>query len=140
LDQTACRELREEAGVEDIYLEQLYLFSDLDRDPRGWILTSAYLALADQNRLMLRAGDDAASAAWFKVFLTCDESHLWHLELIGQNEVLRATLVEAPQRPGLSRLRSRKAVLFLSRLRSREAVLCLSFLRSRKATKRESIV
>ena len=35
LDAAARRELSEEAGVTDVYLEQLYSFSDLERDPRG---------------------------------------------------------------------------------------------------------
>src|SRR5947207_2852009 len=34
LDDAARRELREEAGLSDIYLEQLYTFGDLGRDPR----------------------------------------------------------------------------------------------------------
>lgn len=33
-EQAAARELREETGVDDVYLEQLYTFSDIGRDPR----------------------------------------------------------------------------------------------------------
>ncbi|HUZ84424.1 MAG TPA: NUDIX hydrolase, partial [Gaiellales bacterium] len=45
LEQTAERELREETGVEGVYLEQLATFSDVERDPRGRVISCAYLAL-----------------------------------------------------------------------------------------------
>nr|WP_295974111.1 NUDIX domain-containing protein [uncultured Bacillus sp.] len=65
--QAAVRELREETGVEDVYLEQLYTFSDLGRDPRTWVISCSYMALINSDKLELKAGDDAADAAWFKV-------------------------------------------------------------------------
>jgi len=34
LDTAAYRELKEETNVENTYLEQLYTFSDVNRDPR----------------------------------------------------------------------------------------------------------
>jgi ADP-ribose pyrophosphatase YjhB (NUDIX family) len=95
LDQAAYRELREETGVDNVYLEQLFAFSDPDRDPRGWILTESFLALANKQEIALQAGDDADEAAWFTVSLTSNEQSVWTLELTGQNEVLRATLTEA---------------------------------------------
>ncbi|MCR4414556.1 MAG: NUDIX hydrolase, partial [Thermoguttaceae bacterium] len=39
LDDAARRELREEAGLEDVFLEQLYTFGAVDRDPRGRVVT-----------------------------------------------------------------------------------------------------
>src|SRR5690349_6031071 len=42
LDAAARRELEEEAGVTDVYLEQLYTFGDLDRDPRERVVSTAY--------------------------------------------------------------------------------------------------
>ena len=47
LEQAAVRELREETGVEDVYLEQLATFSELDRDPRGRVISCCYLALVE---------------------------------------------------------------------------------------------
>ena len=64
LDQAAVRELREETGVSDVYLEQLYTFGKPDRDPRGRVVTVAYFALISADR-KLKAGTDAAEAAWF---------------------------------------------------------------------------
>ncbi|OMD57998.1 NUDIX domain-containing protein [Paenibacillus odorifer] len=66
-EQAAVRELCEETGVEDVYLEQLYTFSDIGRDPRTWVISCSYMALINSDKLELKAGDDAADAAWFKV-------------------------------------------------------------------------
>ncbi|MFD1176380.1 NUDIX domain-containing protein [Paenibacillus puldeungensis] len=66
-EQAAARELREETGVEDVYLEQLYTFSDVGRDPRTWVMSCSYMALINSDQVKLQAGDDAADAAWFKV-------------------------------------------------------------------------
>ena len=64
LEQAALRELKEETGVSDVYLEQLYSFGKPDRDPRGRVITVAYFALISADR-QLKAGTDAAEAAWF---------------------------------------------------------------------------
>jgi 8-oxo-dGTP diphosphatase len=66
LDAAAIRELREETGVEKVYLEQLYTFGDPKRDPRGRVVTVAYYALVPHTHV-LHAGTDAADAAWFPV-------------------------------------------------------------------------
>lgn len=66
-EQAAARELREETGVDNVYLEQLYTFSDIGRDPRTWVMSCSYMALINSDQLELKAGDDAAEAAWFKL-------------------------------------------------------------------------
>ena len=63
--QAAARELREEAGISGVYLEQLGVFSAPGRDPRTWVMSCAHLALVDGEKLALQAGDDADKAAWF---------------------------------------------------------------------------
>lgn len=93
LDQAALRELKEETGAEEgIYLEQLYTLSDPGRDPRGWIISASYLALACSDKMYIKAGDDASEAAWFKVSLTCASKKVCKLKLVAHDEVLRATL------------------------------------------------
>jgi 8-oxo-dGTP diphosphatase len=67
LEACATRELAEETGVEDIYLEQLATFGKPGRDPRERVISVAYLALAPETALAVQAGDDAAAAAWFPV-------------------------------------------------------------------------
>jgi 8-oxo-dGTP diphosphatase len=51
LDQAAQRLLSDEAGLQDVYLEQLYTFGEPDRDPRARVITVAYYALVAWRRL-----------------------------------------------------------------------------------------
>jgi 8-oxo-dGTP diphosphatase len=67
LEQAALRELREETGVGQVYIEQLYTFGDPGRDPRGRIITVAYYALIALDRAPVHAGTDAAEARWWPV-------------------------------------------------------------------------
>lgn len=67
LDEAALRELAEEANVTDIYLEQLYTFGALDRDPRERIVTVAYYALAKLSDHRIRAATDAMGVGWFSL-------------------------------------------------------------------------
>jgi len=67
LDTCARRELEEETGVSEVYLEQLYTFGTPDRDPRERVLTVAYYALVCSSRLRLSAASDAVDAQWFPV-------------------------------------------------------------------------
>jgi 8-oxo-dGTP diphosphatase len=65
LEASARRELAEETGVTDLYLEQLYTFGDIGRDARGRVVTVAYLALLKSGAQNLRAGTDATDSQWF---------------------------------------------------------------------------
>ena len=66
-DQAAVRELEEETGVKNAYMEQLYTWGDPGRDPRTWVISCSYMALIDANKIKLTAGDDAIDARWFRV-------------------------------------------------------------------------
>ena len=68
LETAAARELEEEVGVSDVYLEQLYTFGEPKRDPRGRVISVAYFALVDASHQTIRAADDAADAQWHSVF------------------------------------------------------------------------
>jgi 8-oxo-dGTP diphosphatase len=65
LEEAAKRELYEETGVRNVFLEQLYSLGDPRRDPRGRVITVAYYALISSEKLSLVAGADAAEAKWF---------------------------------------------------------------------------
>ncbi|HGG57866.1 MAG TPA: NUDIX hydrolase, partial [Nannocystis exedens] len=65
LESAALRELSEETGVEKLYLEQLYTFGAVDRDPRGRVVTVAYYALVRLADHRVRAATDARDAAWY---------------------------------------------------------------------------
>lgn len=67
LERAAMRELEEETGVRDVYLEQLYTFGEPQRDPRGRVVTVAYYALIAADRAPLAAGTDARAARWWPV-------------------------------------------------------------------------
>jgi len=51
LDKAAARVLREKAGLSGVFLEQLYTFGGLTRDPRTRVVTVAYYALVPAERL-----------------------------------------------------------------------------------------
>ncbi len=68
LEAAARRELREETGLEPAHFEQLHTFGDPGRDPRGWTISVAYLALLEEGERetqSLRVGSDAREARWF---------------------------------------------------------------------------
>jgi 8-oxo-dGTP diphosphatase len=67
LEDAALRELFEETNVNDVYMEQLYTFGNKGRDPRGRIVSVAYLALIKKETLELRASSDASGVAWWPV-------------------------------------------------------------------------
>ena len=67
LEAAALRELQEETGISDVYLEQLYTFGDTERDPRGRVITVAYYALAKLSEHAVRAASDAENVGWFAV-------------------------------------------------------------------------
>ena len=68
LDTAAKRELEEETGVTNVFIEQLYTFGAPQRDPRGRVVSVAYYALVNLNEHQPKGADDAEEAAWHKVF------------------------------------------------------------------------
>lgn len=67
LEQAAKRELEEETGVRNVYLEQLYTFGNPKRDPRGRVITVAYMALINSSNIKLQATTDVSDAKWFSI-------------------------------------------------------------------------
>ncbi len=67
LEDAAPRELFEETSVKDIYLEQLYTFGNPKRDPRTRVITVAYFALINAQKVKVKAATDAEDARWFSV-------------------------------------------------------------------------
>ena len=73
LHDTALRELREETGIDNAYITSFGVFSEPGRDPRGWIVSQAFLALVDRAETRVKAGSDAGDAAWFSIDITRTE-------------------------------------------------------------------
>lgn len=64
LEDCPKRILARETGLHDIYLEQLYTFGNINRDPRMRIVSSSYMALVDKNKLTDKLSENAA---WFNI-------------------------------------------------------------------------
>lgn len=64
LEDAPKRILKSETNLKDIYLEQLYTFGDVNRDPRMRIISTSYMALVDKNILNTNLSEDAS---WFDI-------------------------------------------------------------------------
>jgi 8-oxo-dGTP diphosphatase len=65
LREAAYRELLEETGIDASALEELGAFDAVDRDPRGRVVSVAFVGLLRREALVLRATCDARDARWF---------------------------------------------------------------------------
>lgn len=96
LEDAARRELQEETGVENIFMEQLYTFGKPQRDPRGRVVSVAYFALVNLSEHTIQADTDAEDAAWFAIEevpeLAFDHAHIISMAL----ERLRAKMRYQP--------------------------------------------
>lgn len=66
-EKAAYRELQEETSIRNVYLEQLYTFSDPKRDPRGRVVSIAYMALVARENMSIKAWSDAAEVRFFSM-------------------------------------------------------------------------
>lgn len=104
LEEAAMRGLKKETGVDNIYLEQLYTIGTPDRDPRTWVITCAYMALVQQERIELL--NEQEEVAWFDVSLKLvkeqkeqkdgifSSDSYYELKLGKKEEALTATVVK----------------------------------------------
>jgi 8-oxo-dGTP diphosphatase len=67
LEAAALRELKEETGVSDVFIEQLFTFGTPGRDPRGRVVTIAFYALINLGEHKIAADTDAADVKWFPI-------------------------------------------------------------------------
>lgn len=67
LEEAVQRELREETGIEINYLEQLYSFGAVERDPRGRIVSVVYFCLVNPGAFKVVAATDASDVGWFDI-------------------------------------------------------------------------
>jgi 8-oxo-dGTP diphosphatase len=68
LEEAALRTLREKSGVEQVYLEQLYTFGEMDRDPRMRVISVTYFALVQPDKLQPRPGVATTEATWHSMY------------------------------------------------------------------------
>ncbi len=67
LEAAVRRELKEEAGIDVSYLEQLYTFGKTDRDPRNRVISVTYYGLVRPKDYQISAQTDAEDVAWFNI-------------------------------------------------------------------------
>ncbi len=67
LEQAVQRELQEETGLIGLNLEQLFAFSEINRDPRDRVISVAYYGLVTQKEHSPQAASDARSVAWHPI-------------------------------------------------------------------------
>ena len=86
LDEAANRIIYEKANINDVYLEQLYTYGDINRDPRMRVLSVAYMSLVQNENLNPKVGRDSDSIEWFTIKRqemrsTNDNEYKWILKL-----------------------------------------------------------
>ncbi|SHK49185.1 NUDIX domain-containing protein [Clostridium cavendishii DSM 21758] len=67
IEDAVYRELKEETDIGNVYLEQLYTWGDVNRDPRMRVVSTSYMALVNENNIKPKAGTDAEDVAWFSI-------------------------------------------------------------------------
>jgi ADP-ribose pyrophosphatase YjhB (NUDIX family) len=85
IETAAKRILKDEANIKDIYLEQLYTYSDPKRDPRMRVISTSYMALIDKNRLNTKLTNNAS---WFNITYFQDEKS-FNVTLDNGEEILK---------------------------------------------------
>lgn len=74
IEESPKRILRSETNLHDIYLEQLYTYGKVNRDPRMRVISTSYMALIDKNRLNDKVNDNAS---WFKITMNETEKRIY---------------------------------------------------------------
>ena len=89
LEECAKRVLKNETNLSDIYLEQLYTYDAIDRDPRLRVVSTSYIALVDKERL---SKDLNPNASWFDVTLVEEKNNVVDIILDNKSEILHLTI------------------------------------------------
>ena len=84
LEECAKRILKNETNLSNIYLEQLYTFDRIDRDPRMRIVSTAYVALIDKKKLQ----EKIENAKWFDIIKLEEKNNIVNITLKSENEVI----------------------------------------------------
>nr|WP_319397657.1 radical SAM protein [uncultured Carboxylicivirga sp.] len=92
IEKAACRELEEETGIKGVDLSQLQVFSQPQRDPRGWIISCSFYGVSNLSNQWLQFGDDSIDVALFKVGIEKGESDTIQLHLTSGQIQLKVTL------------------------------------------------
>lgn len=90
LEECARRVLKEETNLSDIYLEQLYTFDSIKRDPRMRVVSTAFIALVDKNRLK----SHIENASWFDIVSVEEDNQLVKIKLSNNSEEINFSIIK----------------------------------------------
>ena len=108
VEESAYRELKEETNLDNIYMEQLYTFGDVKRDPRMRIISTAYMALIKPGNTELAANTDAKEVSWFKLTYKFSGNKKLLINLENENTAINTELIIDDQERGENRIKTEK--------------------------------
>lgn len=88
LEECAKRVLKRETNLSNIYLEQLYTYDGVNRDPRMRIVSTAFVALIDREKLT----EKVENASWFDVVLLEEENNVVDITLDNGIETIHISI------------------------------------------------
>ena len=88
LEECAKKVLKRETNLSNIYLEQLYTFDAIDRDPRTRVVSTSFVALVDKNKLK----QHVENASWFDVTFIEEKNNVVDIVLDNGNETIKMTI------------------------------------------------
>ena len=88
LEECAKRVLKRETNLSHIYLEQLYTFDSIDRDPRMRVVSTSFVALVDKAKLT----DKVEHASWFDIILYEEKNNVVEFVLDNGEETIKFSI------------------------------------------------
>ena len=89
LAECAKNVLKRETNLSNIYLEQLYTYDAIDRDPRTRVVSTSYIALVDKNKLTDMINKNAS---WFDVVLLEEKNNIVDITLDNGTETIHLAI------------------------------------------------
>ncbi len=105
IEECALREITEETNVTPVSLMPVGVFSEPERDPRGWVISNAYTSIISEESINQIGGNDASDARWFGIRFEKGDSGEAQLFLSNGEIQLRATLTEESTKFGKTSFR-----------------------------------
>lgn len=94
IEECAYREVKEECNLVPVSLMPVGVFSEVERDPRGRVISNAFMSVISADSEKIMGGDDAIDAKWFDVSFECDAEGIYELTLTNGGTTLSAKLKE----------------------------------------------
>ena len=89
LEECAKRVLKTETNLSNIYLEQLYTYDAIDRDPRTRVVSTTYIALIDKNKLTEMIN---LNASWFDIVLLEEKNKVVDITLDNGKDTIHLSI------------------------------------------------